>query len=127
MDMPLRDAGRRLRRVALILAIGTVPALAAEPYVGLWADDLKDCASKTVPPLTQVEAGAAYWGDFFCPMATFTPDGGAWIVHLECQDPMAGPGDGDSSHDYRFSVIDDKLHWDPIGEGTGSVLQRCPE
>lgn len=114
------------RFAALIMAGGMSSALAAEPYVGLWANDPKDCASKTVPPLTKVDEGGAYWGEFYCPSATFTPDGASWIVHVDCQDPMAGPSDDDPSFDYRFSVIDDKLHWDPVGEGTGTVLQRCP-
>lgn len=127
--MPDRP-GRRWASIcgaALFLMLTTAGARAAEPYVGLWANDPKDCASKTVPPLIEIQENGAYSADLFCTSATFTPQGDGWKVHLECSDPMAGPGDdsGDS-FDYRFSVVDGKLHWDPDGPGTGSVLKRCP-
>lgn len=118
--------GMAANLAALILVGGSSVAFAAEPYIGYWANDPKDCASNSVPPLTQVGTDTVIRGDLYCPSPSFTPDGASWIVHLVCQDPMAGPGEEGDSYDYRFTIVDDKLHWDPVGEGTGSVLSRCP-
>jgi hypothetical protein len=110
----------RFAVAAVLLAFVAVPAAAAEPWLGRWAEDAKFCTtpgeSGNETPMTFTRTTARWFGT--CHIRSSRKQGAVWVLRAKCpsaREPLR----------IHLSMEGDKLKafW---GEAHPQVMVRCP-
>jgi len=111
---------RQLSFGVIAILAGVAPAIAAEPWIGRWAEEAKFCtrpgSSGNETPMTFTHTTARWFGT--CNIRSIRRQGGSWVLKAKC------PRNG-ATLQIWLSREGEKLRaaW---GEAHPQVMVRCP-